>query len=641
MCGITGIYNLAKGKKKISRKVLANMTNSMVHRGPDDSGTIILKNAALGNRRLAILDLSKNGHMPMHDDKKEYWITHNGEVYNYKEVRSELQKKGHKFISDSDTEVILYSYMEWGEKCLERFDGMFAFAIYDSRKNELFVARDRLGIKPLYYSKIYGQFVFASEIKAILKHPKFRREVNLEAVSSYLSYRYELGEETLFKNIYKLLPGHYLIIRNDRINIVEYWDIDIAEKTTEKSEKYYRNEIRKLLEKSVQRRMISDVPVGAYLSGGLDSSIIVALMAKCSSKKVKTFSIGFEEEGFNEFYYSKLVAKMHNTEHMEILLSMKDYLENMKKLIRYKDLPLAVPNEVPIYLMSKELKKYITVVLSGEGADEIFSGYGRLFRSPLDYKKLKFINSLPSFMRKSLFKNFVLKYKNKRFNSELEHFLYLYSYFPLEEKKFIFNDKMREAINEDKRLALIFNKYFQKAKKRPYYERVWYVFEKLHLPGLLQRLDCPTMAASVEGRVPYVDHELVEFMFTVPSKYKMRWKSFFSMLTSFNKTSDEISENDDITKYMLRETFKDMLPREVIYRKKKGFPVPLDIWFKNKISPLAKKELLNKHSRIRMFINQKNLKEWIDANSSNNKDENFGQKVWMLLNLEYWLREYF
>ncbi|MBI2208865.1 asparagine synthase (glutamine-hydrolyzing) [Candidatus Woesearchaeota archaeon] len=640
MCGITGIYNLVKDKK-ISRKVLANMTNSMAHRGPDDSGTIILKNAALGNRRLAILDLSKNGHMPMPDDKKELWITYNGEIYNYKEIREELIKKGYKFTSDSDTEVILYSYKEWGEKCLERFNDMFAFAIYDSRKNELFVARDRIGIKPLYYSTINGQFVFASEIKAILKHPNSKRNVNLEAVSSYLSYRYEIGEETLFDGIYKLLPGHYLTIKNNKIEIREYWDIDLSKNTTNEPEKHYKNVIRKLLEKSVQRRMISDVPVGAYLSGGLDSSIIVALMAKCSGKKVKTFSIGFKEEGFNEFYYSKLVAKMHNTEHREILLSMKDYLKNMKKLIRYKDLPLAVPNEVPIYLMSKELKKYITVVLSGEGADEIFSGYGRLFRSPLDYKKLKFINSLPSFLRKSLFKGFILKYKNKKFDSELEHFLHQYSYFPLQEKKLIFNDKMNEAIKNDEKLNKIFANHFYKARKRPYYEKIWYVFEKLHLPGLLQRLDCPTMAASVEGRVPYVDHELVEFMFTVPTKHKMKWKSPFHMIKSFNKTSDEISENNDTPKYILREACKDLLPREVLQRKKKGFPVPLDAWFKGKISTVAKRELLNKNSKIRMFINQKNLKEWIDANISNNEDENFGRKVWMLLNLEYWLREYF
>jgi asparagine synthase (glutamine-hydrolysing) len=631
MCGIAGIYNLKEGRK-ISKTLLREMADSMKHRGPDDSGTEVFKNAALGNRRLAILDLSKKGHMPMHDGNGNIWITHNGEVYNYREIRHELSRRGHNFKSDSDTEVILRSYIEWKEKCLEKFNGMFAFALYDSRNNELFMARDRLGIKPLYYAKINGQFVFASEIKAILKHPKYKREINFRAVSSYLSYRYGLGDETMFKGINKLLPGHYLKIKGGKIDISEYWDIGFA-KSNRKSEAYYKTELRRLLEKSVKSRMISHVPVGAYLSGGLDSSIIVALMAKYSSKKVKTFSIGFKEEGFDEFSYARLVAKRYRTDHTEISVSMKDYLKSMKTLIRYKDLPLAVPNEVPIYLMSKQLKKHITVVLSGEGADEIFSGYGRIFRSPLDYKKLRIIYMLPGFLRKSLFRSFIGKYKNKKFNSEMEHFLYLYSYFPLREKMQIFNEKMKGAIRNDESTREIFRKCFYKCRKRPYYEKIWYVFEKLHLPGLLQRLDCPTMATSVEARVPYVDHELVEFMFTIPTGYKMRWKSFLHRIKSFNKTSDEISEINDTTKYILKESCKDLLPQEIVERSKKGFPVPLDEWFDG-IS-LAKKELLNKNSKIRMLVNQKNLERWLDSGNSK------GQKIWMLLNLEYWLRAYF
>ena len=639
MCGIVGILNFEK-TKAVQKKVLSIMTNSIAHRGPDDSGTIILKNAGLGSRRLAIIDLSEKGHMPMPDEKKELWITFNGEIYNYMEIREELLGKNYKFISNTDTEVILKSYREWGQDCLKKFDGMFAFAIYDTKKNELFIARDRLGVKPLYYAKTNNVFLFGSEIKAILKYPGFKRGINLKAVSSYLSYRYELGEETLFKNIYKLLPGHYMLVKDSKMGINQYWDIDMS-KQKSKSLSYYKKEIKKMLEKSVRQRMISDVPLGAFLSGGLDSSVIVALMAKQSSKRVKTFSIGFKEEEFNEFDYSRQVAKMYNTEHKEILISLEDYMKTMKLLIKFKDLPLGVPNEVPLYLMSKELKKDITVVLSGEGADEIFSGYGRIYRSPLDYKKLKMMKYLPDFIKKSLFRQFALKYGNRQFNSEIEHFLFNYSYFPLEEKKFIFNNNMNRIIKNDEFLKKIFEEHFEKAKDKSYYEKIWYVFEKLHLPGLLQRVDCTTMAASVEARVPFVDdHNLVQFMFTVPSKYKMKWKSFIDIVLSFNETSDIISEKRDTTKYILRETFKNLLPNEIVKRKKKGFPVPLDSWFREKITGMAKTELLNKNSKIRVFVNQKSLEKWIES-SLKKQDPSFGQKLWMLLNLEYWLREYF
>lgn len=639
MCGITGIFDIGKGKK-ISKKTLLGMINSMAHRGPDDSGTIILKNICLGHRRLSIIDLSKKGHQPMSDSKKQIWIVYNGEIYNFKEIKNELIDKNYKFESGSDTEVIIYSYKEWGIDCIKKFNGMFAFALFDSRKNELFLVRDRLGIKPLYYAKISDVFIFASEIKALLKYPGFKRELNLKAVSSYLSYRYEIGNETLFKNIFKLMPGHYLKIRNGQIMTKEYWDI-ILEGHKGLSEAYYKREIERLVKKSISMRLISDVPLGAYLSGGLDSSIIVALMAKLSSKKVKVYSVGFKEEGYNEFHYSRQVANMYKTDYKEIMLSTKNYLQNMKKLIKFKDLPLSVPNEIPIYMLSKELKKDITVVLSGEGADELFAGYGRIFRSPLDYKKLKLMKYFPSFIRKKLFNKLLIKYKGKKFNSEMEHFLYNYSYFPLEEKKFIFNEKMNNTIGNDEHLNAIFKRYFKKAANADYYKKIGYVFEKVHLPGLLARLDCPTMAASVEGRVPFVDYKLVEFMSTVPIKYKIKWKSFLEPIKSIMESSDEISERRDITKYILKEAFKHMLPKPVVQREKKGFPVPLDSWFRGHVNKVAKRELLNKNSRIQAIVDQKNLKRWMDSNLKDGKDKSFGQKAWMLLNLEYWLREYF
>lgn len=641
MCGIVGFFDL-KSKSKISDSTMRKMTDSLKHRGPDDSGIFYEPGVFLGHRRLSIIDLSKNGHQPMSDEKKEVWITFNGEIYNFQNVKDELSAKGYEFFSKSDTEVIIKAYQEWGIKCLERFNGMFAFALWDKGKKEFYLVRDRLGVKPLYYSMHDGRVIFSSEIKGILTYPKFKREPNIKAVSSYLSYRYALCEETLFKGIYQLLPGHFIRIRGDN-NIVneEYWDISVSDDCQDLGEDYYTQKVKDMVSEAVKKRLVSDVPVGAYLSGGLDSSIIVAVMSHLKPERLKTFTIGFKEEGFNEFEYSRKVAKMCNVDHKEILMSCEDYIKTLKELIRFKDLPLSVPNEVPIYLMSKELKKDITVVLSGEGADEIFGGYGRIFRSPFDYHRLKLCEKMPEFIKNFLFKGLAKKYGKKRFSDELSHFLYLYSYFPLEEKKQIFNTETDRTIEDDKELVSFFRKYFYKHNNLSYYDRIFYTFEKLHLPGLLGRMDNATMAASVEARTPFVDYELVEFMFSVPSKYKLKWKSFLSKIKSLTKTSDDISENLDITKYLLRKSFSKDLPEEILKRKKQGFPVPLDEWFKTELVSYAKDLLLKKDAKIKSIIDQENLKGWIENNLKFGKDKQFGQKIWMLLNIELWMEEYF
>ncbi|MFH1770944.1 MAG: asparagine synthase (glutamine-hydrolyzing) [archaeon] len=651
MCGITGIYDFGKRLNNYAKikTILKTMTYSLYHRGHDDFGLLIDSKGrfAFGHARLSIIDLSKNGHQPMSDKEKTVFISFNGEIYNFMEIKKELENEGYKFFSKCDTEVIINAYKKWGIDCIKKFNGMFAFSLYDLNQEKLYLVRDRLGIKPLYYtyfkdkSMSFDGMIFASEIKSILHFPNFEREVNMEGVSSYLSFRYTIGEETLFKNIFSLSPGFYLSIdKKGTVDKIKYWDLSVSKKKL--SEKRLVEETRRLMIDSVEKRMISDVPLGSYLSGGLDSSIIVGIMSKLKKGKVKTFSIGFEEEKYNEFKYAELVAKKFKTDHHEILLSPNEYLKTVKDLIKYKDLPLAVPNEAALFILSKELKKQITVVLSGEGADEIFSGYGRLFRAPADYKKLKLIRFLPSFVVDRLFSNFKRKYGNQNFRSELDHFLYLYSYFPEKEKFFLFNDEMKLAVNNDGLIKKIFGQTFENYKQLNYYDKIPFVFEKLHLPGLLFRSDSSTMAANVEARVPFVDHRLVEFALNIPRKYKMKWNSFGSYLKSMFKTSDEISEHLDSTKSILRFAFKDMLPKEVLERKKVGFPVPLDNWFRNDFKLTARKELLGKDSKIRMFINQANLQKWIDHNYLNpNNDKQFGQKLWMIFNLEIWLREYF
>ncbi|MBT5021850.1 asparagine synthase (glutamine-hydrolyzing) [Candidatus Woesearchaeota archaeon] len=643
MCGITGIYSFEKSST--DEKIIKKMTSALQHRGPDQSGIYVNSNKKvfLGHRRLSILDLSVKGKQPMQDKEKEIVITYNGETYNFQKIKKELEIKGYKFESTTDTEVLIAAYKEWGINFVKKLNGMFAIGLYDKKNNKFFLVRDRLGIKPLFYTRTKNKLIFSSEIKSILIHPDVKKQINYKAISSYLSYRYPINNQTFFENIISVEPGSIIELNNKDIKktkLIKYWVLKPTEKLKDLGEKYYLKKSKKLFFDAVKKRMMSDVPLGAYLSGGLDSSAIVAVMAKNVETPIKTFTIGFKEKDFNEFKYATQVAKMHKTNHKEILLSAKNYLNTMKKLIKYKDAPLGVPNEVPLYLMSKELKKHITVVLSGEGADEIFSGYGRLFKSPFDYKKIKLLQKIKFLKKFSLIKKMIdpleKKYGSINIKTELDHFLQQYTYFPFDEKVSLFNLEMKQKINKDKWILNKFKQEFYRYKI-DYYRKISYVFEKLHLPGLLQRVDNCTMATSVEARVPFVDHELVEFMMDVPLKYKMKWKNKKAFFESLFMNSDDISENKDTSKYLLRKLIKHYLPKSILTRKKQGFPVPLNEWFKEEFIDLAKTELLSNKSKIKKIFDQQKLKIWIENRNSNN----FGQKLWMILNVEYFLRDYF
>ncbi|MFQ5453713.1 MAG: asparagine synthase (glutamine-hydrolyzing), partial [Candidatus Zixiibacteriota bacterium] len=339
MCGIVGAVNLSN-KRRMREEDITRMAETMVHRGPDDSGIFVDDRIALGHRRLTIIDLSSLGRQPMIDSTGKVTIVYNGEIYNYIEIKEILLKKGYVFNSNTDTEVILNAYLEYGIECLVQFNGMFAFALYDKRNDKVFVVRDRIGIKPLYYTQRDGRLIFSSEIKGILKYPDFKTSVNLNGVSSYLSCRYPIRENTLFENISSLLPGNYLEISAEKVTRKQYWDMPVCEEKEDRGEEYYLRHVHSLLETAVKYRMRSDVPFGAYLSGGLDSSIIVAMMSKFTDEPVKTFTIGFDVKGYNEFDYARLVADRYQTNHFEITLSSKHYIDNMIKLIRYKDSPL-------------------------------------------------------------------------------------------------------------------------------------------------------------------------------------------------------------------------------------------------------------------------------------------------------------
>jgi asparagine synthase (glutamine-hydrolysing) len=642
MCGIAGIVNY-ENNMPVDKNTLVKMNNVMQHRGPDGEGIYIDKNVGLTHRRLSIIDLDKRSLQPMIDLDENIWVTFNGEIYDYIELRNELRGKGYIFRTNSDTEVIINAYKEYGPQMVNKFNGMFAFALYDKKEKTLFIYRDRFGVKPLYYTMQNGQLIFGSEIKALLQVNNIKTGIEEDGISSYLCYRYVIGSKTLFKNIYQLEPGCFLSIHGSSINKTRYWSLPIIGEKEDKGEQYYIDGIIELFYQAVRYRMRCDVPFGAYLSGGLDSSLIVAVMAELSAKPVNTYTIGFTEEGYNEFNYARLIADMYKTNHREIVLNVENYFDLMPKVIRYKDLPLAVPNEVPLYEMSRILKNDITVVLSGEGSDELFGGYGRIFRSPFDYERMEFTKDnklLEGYDINSLSNNFDKKYKGKRFQSQLEHFLYCYNYLSLEDIKGILTHDIYEKIIESNYTIHYFENIFNTVKNLNMYDKYLWIFENMHLLGLLMRVDATTMATAVEARVPFVDFKLVEFVNSMPFKYKIKWRSKQHEYIASMLNSDEISEKFDIPKYILKEAFKDKLPQQIIERKKVGFPVPVHKWFGGGFNEFAKEILLDSKTRDKGIFNIKQLEMWLkDENKM--KEHKFALKIWMLINFELWTREYF
>lgn len=641
MCGIIGIL----GSKIPEKSVVEKARDSMIHRGPDDCGIYYnpQEGVALGHRRLSIIDLSSAGHQPMLSNDGRYAVVFNGEIYNYLEIKKEL-KNSYDFKTQSDTEVLIAAYSRWGRGCLEKISGMFVFVVWDKKRKQLFAARDRLGIKPFYYSLRGDNLFFASEIKGILKISNIERKLNKQGFLDYLSYRQVLGDQTLFVGIKSLLPGHYFTYSQNReFKVRKYWDLPYkdAVKETDIDEKGAVEAARKLLEKAVHSEMVSDVPIGAFLSGGLDSSVLVALMSQFSPKPVKTFSLGFEEKGFSELEYAQLVSKYLKTDHQEFVLKGKDYLDLLPTVIKFKDGPLSTHNEIAIYVLSKELKKYITVVLSGDGADEIFAGYGRILRSGYDIERMikaKQSGVFTARERKVLFQNFKLKYGDKIYSSVVKHFTDQYTYFPLAEKKKILNYKLFERTRRALLNENYFKIYFSEVSDLDFTDRYLNFFQKVHILGPVARLENSTMAASVEARVPYMDYKLVEFVYSLPYKYKMKWCIGQSRNKTHLLNSDQISEIYDSPKYILKEIGSKLVPAEVIKRKKMGFPVPLHSWFLKEFSGLAHDLLFSSDARSTELYNRKALAECLG--NKNPKDEKqSGMNIWLLINIELWMRQ--
>lgn len=639
MCGITGIVNLGAGPA-IAHDIIAAMTRTLSHRGPDEEGIHVDEHFAMGHRRLRIIDL-ETGKQPMSTPDRSIWVTYNGEIYNYRELRRSLEWSGTRFRTRSDTEVLLAAYVAGGIACVHRFNGMFAFALADCRTRQFYLVRDRLGIKPLYYTFHENLLIFGSEIKAILAYPEIDRHAEPSAVGSYLSFRYALDPQTLYKGIYSLPPGHHLTVTDSRISIAPYWELPMPEPGKDRGEAFYLDQFAEHFHRAVSYRRISDVPVGAFLSGGLDSTAIVARMTESAVGKVDTYSVGFSPADTNEFEFARLAADCFNTCHHEIVLDDRDYFDLLPRVMAYKDAPLSVPNEVAIYQLAAEMKKKITVVLSGEGADELLAGYGRIMSSTWDYRRLKKMACDPTFFsdaeRASFLEAIREKYGPHRPQSPKDHFLASYDYFKPENKAFLLRPEYAAAMGEgdpaDEQMA----RCFDQVKSFDLRSQFLWVLQNLHLPGLLLRLDNATMACGVEARVPFVDHELVEFMMSVPVYYKLRWRSDKHRRLAHVLNSDQISEVHDITKYLLRRAFATTIPEPILKRRKVGFPVPLEHWFGNSFNGLAREILLDPVTHSRGIWRRDALEAWL-AGGAGPGGGNWGLQTWMMVNLELWFR---
>lgn len=600
MGGINGIY-CGKECKDLNYRI-KKMNNALLHRGPDGSGYFIYNNKiALGQRRLLVIDVNSGATQPLTSKSGRWSIVFSGQIYNIQELQQKLDRE---LTNTSIVEIILAFIEMYGiEELLLHSNGMFAFALFDKANNKMYIARDRLGIKPLYFSLIGDKFIFSSEIKGILNSGFVEAIFNKEAIDEYLGYRYVREPYTFFKNIYQVEAGTFVIIDDQfKVCTKKYWELpDEFNMDSCFDEEKIADEFEKLLIQAVNLRLRSDMPLGTYLSGGVDSSLITAITTNALGKKINTYTIGFPE--LNEFSYANLVANRYNTMHHNIQIDFRTYFEGLDEVISYKDAPLGVPNEIPLALLSKVLKKRITVVLSGEGADELLGGYGRIFRSPFDYK-----------------------YTNCEQIDFYSYFINKYEYVSrnFRDKFLLTNKEMRDVF--DQRIRKDFEGRINE-------ENVFRFFLKYHVKSLLQRIDVTTMSAGVEARVPFLDHRLIEYSYkSIPHDLKLKWKTNKLKEDAKGFTSDIYSETNDIPKYLIKKIGYKYLPREIIERKKMGFPVPLNKWLPYMIENLAH------HLKDAYWLKNKSLENLISECKKSNIS---GQIIWMLLNIEIFRKKYF
>jgi len=630
MCGICGVVGQA------DEQLIKNMLARMAHRGPDDEGVYIAETSTtervgLGHRRLSIIDLSPAGHEPMPDLSNQIWLTFNGEIYNFKELRRELEALGHVFKSDTDAEVIIYAYCEWGRECLSRLNGMFAFTIWDARDESLLLARDRLGIKPLYYADTPAGFAFASEIKSLLAIPEFDRAVDLSALDQFMTFLWTPDPKTAFRGVRKLPPAHYLVYRNGKAEVFEYWDITFDEDDSI-SESEWAERLREQITRSVRAQMISDVPLGAFLSGGLDSSTIIALMTGVATQKVTTYTFGFKREDLrydileDDVKYARVVGRKFQTDYHEQYLEPQ-VMELLPKLVYHMDEPVADPAIITSYLICRTARERLTVLLSGMGGDEVFAGYPR----HAAVKIAEAYNLIPPFLSRpvvaalpgakpgrftALFRN-TKKLARSAAKPARERYLGFGTYFTEDEKREMYTGEFEEAASGFDAYEQ-HQKYFDRVSGQDFINQMLYVDMKTFLPCLnLTYTDKTSMAASMEVRVPLLDHELIELAARMPARLKL--KGFTG-------------------KHILKRAAEAWLPREIIHRKKAGFSAPVRAWLVRDLRDMVEDLLSESNINQRGYFNYQSVRRLIDENMSGREDNNL--KIFQLLTLELWHRTF-
>jgi asparagine synthase (glutamine-hydrolysing) len=628
MCGITGELKFEKGAQ-VDPAVIRRMCAAMVHRGPDDDGFYVQGCVGLGMRRLSIIDL-KTGQQPIGNEEGTVWIVFNGEIYNHAALRERLIELGHCFRTNSDTEAIVHLYEEYGHDCVQHLQGMFAFAIWDLRQRRLFIARDRLGIKPLYYSRSAGSFLFASEIKVLFAHPEVRPSFRRAVLPEYLAFGYLSGSETFYEGIRKLMPGHWLEI-NERgeLRIEQYWDLSVAPEERVRDESYYASAYRDLLENAVRSHLMSDVPVGVFLSGGLDSSAVAALMTQIRRAPVETFSVGYSEQPYSELPHARVVAQHLNSVHHEVLVSQQEFFDALPKLVWQEDEPIAWPSSVALYFVARLAREHVKVVLTGEGSDETLAGYGRyaftLKNAALDrvYRRMA-----PGFLRQQIRQSIDgFSWMGASLRRTLSH-----SFLAKDGESWasFYFDNFFSAFSEQGQAGLLHNEVAQEFEQGASYrqvldywetssgemlQRLLYTDIKTYLVELLMKQDNMSMAASIESRVPFLDHKLVEFAARIPERVQIRGLA---------------------GKRILKTAMQDLLPRSILYRQKLGFPTPWSGWLNGSQLEIIQSLLLEARSLERDLFKPASVERLFLEHRARHRDH--GDRIWRLLNLELWHR---
>jgi asparagine synthase (glutamine-hydrolysing) len=615
MCGIAGLLSL--GGKAVSQEEVQSMCDAMVHRGPNDDGYYAGPEAVLGMRRLSIIDID-GGHQPVHNEDRTVWVVFNGEIYNFKSLRTSLEHQGHRFYTDTDTEVIVHLYEQYGESCVDRLRGMFAFAIWDDRRKTLLLVRDRLGIKPLFYTITGGRLAFGSELKVLLQLPEIERKLNWTSVNHLFSSMYTPTAESIIEGVHKLRPGH-LLLASERhgIRLRQYWDVEYDPDYT-KSEQYFIERLRDLLEESVRLRLIADVPLGAFLSGGIDSSAVVATMARISSAPVKTFSIGFPDEDYNELGYARQIARKFGTDHHELVVD-PNVISIIDDLAWYLDEPFGDSSAIPTYMVSKLAAENVTVVLSGDGGDELFAGYDKYIKERNERR----LERIPSPMRhaagligrtmregmkgRNFLQHLPLKGSDRYFDTN--------TLFRERDKMLLFQPEAFEAIHrEDPRTHW---RGFLDNGKMHWLSTLQYMDTKGYLPNdILTKVDRMTMAHSIEARVPLLDHKFVEFVATIPPELKLNGKT---------------------RKYIFKKAMEGILPHEILYRPKRGFAIPLGRWFRGQLSLYVRDLLLSRKSLNRGLFQKSYIERLIEMHD---RGRSLDLQLWTLITFELWCRRF-